>query len=76
VVEPPAVEINQSEDGYYPLEVLVSGVAWPPNVEPTRREQYLKPEDFYTTFQMTKVRPPSLLLETFPSPCLTNWFDT
>ena len=38
----------------YPLQALVAGVKWPPNVVPHEREQYLDPEEFFCLFKKTK----------------------
>jgi hypothetical protein len=57
VVEREAVELLESdrESGFYPLKCLLPGVAWPSDVDPSKREQYLNPEEFERTFGMTKV---------------------
>jgi hypothetical protein len=44
----------KSDDGYYPLEALLQGRAWPSDVDYSKREQYLSPEDFVRVFKMTK----------------------
>ena len=41
-------------DGFYPIEALTKGVQWPKSVDPTKREEYLSPEDFVTVFGMPK----------------------
>jgi hypothetical protein len=38
----------------YPYEALKAGVKWPSNVDPARREQFLKDDDFSKIFGMTK----------------------
>ena len=57
IVERDVVVLDESDlaDGFFPLKCLVAGVSWPPSVDPTRREQYLHPEEFEETFGMTKV---------------------
>lgn len=46
---------NELQDGFYPLKSLLAGVAWPSDVDPSKREQYLSPSEFEKTFGMTKV---------------------
>lgn len=46
--------ITPTDDGYYPLNALIQGVSWPKHIDPTKREQYLSPNDFFNVFQMTK----------------------
>lgn len=57
VIEPQIIEISPEEckDGYYPLKLLLSGVAWPNDVDATKREQYLHPDEFMEVFGCTKV---------------------
>lgn len=55
MVEPVKVDVSVSEDGYYPLCALVSGVEWPPGVPPAKREQFLCPSEFESVFGMSKV---------------------
>ena len=43
-----------SDDGYYPLGALLAGVQWPEGIDPSKREQYLSPEDFFSAFKMDK----------------------
>ena len=45
--------VNYISD-FYPYEALKSGVEWPSNVDPTRRETFLSDDDFFNIFQMTK----------------------
>ena len=45
---------SPTEDGYYPIECLRSGVKWPSGVDPAKREQFLSPTDFETIFDMSK----------------------
>ena len=47
-------EEHNSINGFYPIEALAKGVQWPKNVDPTKREEYLSPEDFVTVFKMSK----------------------
>lgn len=47
-------EAKRGEDGSYPIEALLINVAWPPEVPPHQREQYLSPSVFLATFKMTK----------------------
>ena len=47
-------EEYNSIDGYYPVEALIKGVRWPKNVDPSKREEYLSPEDFASVFRMSK----------------------
>ncbi|CAE7699545.1 Avil, partial [Symbiodinium microadriaticum] len=57
VLERPTVAINPSEGlerGEYPLRALVQGVAWPEDVDPTKREEYLSAAEFEEVFGMTK----------------------
>ena len=37
---------------YYPYDALIQGRDWPVGVDPSKREQYLSPEDFYKIFKM------------------------
>jgi hypothetical protein len=57
VIEREAVELDvvDCKDGFYQLKNLVSGVAWPSDVDPSTREQYLNPVEFKKTFGITKV---------------------
>jgi hypothetical protein len=48
------LELVSSREGFYPLEALLDGMAWPSDVDPTKREQHLHPEDFYAIFNMSK----------------------
>lgn len=41
-----------TRDGFYPLAALLQGVEWPSDVDPSRREEYLHPDDFARTFGM------------------------
>lgn len=45
---------EQTREGYYPLASLLQGVEWPSNVDPSRREDYLDPEEFLGIFGMTR----------------------
>lgn len=45
---------HNSINGFYPVEALMKGVQWPKNVDPTKREEYLTPEEFVTVFKMSK----------------------
>jgi len=56
VIEREAIQLTESEvqDGFYPLKSLLPGVAWPSDVDPAKREQYLNPNEFEKTFGMTK----------------------
>ena len=56
-MEREVVKLTETEvkDGYYPLKSLLTGVSWPPDVDPCKREQYLSEEEFEKTFGMTKV---------------------
>lgn len=57
VVEREEIELTEAEvkDGFYPMRCLVSGVSWPEDVDPAKREQYLNPVEFEQVFGMTKV---------------------
>jgi hypothetical protein len=48
------VDVQQSREGYYPLAALLQGVEWPDNVDPSRREEYLDPQEFEHIFGMTR----------------------
>ncbi len=39
---------------FYPYSALKAGVQWPSNVNPAQRETYLKDNEFFEIFQMTK----------------------
>mmetsp|Transcript_20817 Transcript_20817/g.34031 ORF Transcript_20817/g.34031 Transcript_20817/m.34031 type:complete len:175 (-) Transcript_20817:64-588(-) len=54
IKEKTVVDNQPDEDGNYPYESLVSGVAWPADVDPTRREMRLENEKFRQLFQMDK----------------------
>jgi len=55
-IEKTAVEIveGEVEEGFYPLRALVKGVAWPTQVDPAKREQFLSPSEFESVFKMSK----------------------
>jgi hypothetical protein len=44
------------EGGYYPYASLKYGVAWPDDVDATRREDYLSPADFQEVFGVSRDR--------------------
>ena len=44
-----------SDTGFYPLEALLTGVTWPAKVDPSRREEFLSPEEFFKVFHMDKI---------------------
>mmetsp|Transcript_15844 Transcript_15844/g.26488 ORF Transcript_15844/g.26488 Transcript_15844/m.26488 type:complete len:195 (+) Transcript_15844:197-781(+) len=46
--------IKRRDDGTYPIEVLLQGAAWPTDVDPAKREQYLSNDDFKHIFGITK----------------------
>jgi hypothetical protein len=48
------VEHTKIDGGYYPYSSLKQGVAWPDDVDVTRREDYLSPEEFRVVFGLTK----------------------
>jgi hypothetical protein len=54
VLEPTEYNTTKSESGFYPVEVLRQGSIWPAEVDPTRREEFLSPADFFTVFKMSK----------------------
>eukprot|EP00388_Colpodella_angusta_P027818 GDKK01010569.1.p1 GENE.GDKK01010569.1~~GDKK01010569.1.p1 ORF type:complete len:172 (-),score=6.01 GDKK01010569.1:85-600(-) len=54
ILEPIAKDVKATEEGFYPLEVLVQGAAWPTNIDPTKRETYLSENDFHAVFKMSK----------------------
>jgi hypothetical protein len=57
VLEPTVLTVVQAkaaEDGSYPIESLLQGAAWPSDVDPSRREQYLSSESFWKVFGMSK----------------------
>lgn len=56
ILDPTEVYIDEKykSSGFYPVEALVQGVKWPSDVDATKREQYLNPEDFVTIFGMSK----------------------
>ncbi|KAJ1412006.1 hypothetical protein B484DRAFT_402451 [Ochromonadaceae sp. CCMP2298] len=54
VLEPTVVLVQAAEDGTYPLEALVQGAAWPADVDPSKREQYLSSDAFVQVFRMSK----------------------
>lgn len=57
MLERPVVDTSDDElrTGEYPLRALVQGVAWPSDVDPTCREEYLSDQEFLRVFSMTKV---------------------
>ena len=48
------VEQKRLQDGCYPLSALLQGAAWPNDVDPSRREQYLSDSEFLSVFKMSK----------------------
>ena len=54
VVERDTPKVEREDLPFYPLEALVQGVAWPKNVDPANREQFLSDSDFFDVFHMTK----------------------
>jgi Villin headpiece domain len=44
-----------SDTSFYPLEALLTGVTWPAKVDPSRREEFLSPEEFSKVFHMDKI---------------------
>ena len=42
-------------DGYFTFSQLLQGVIWPPNIDPTKREQLLSDTEFYSVFGMSKL---------------------
>lgn len=55
IIEPVRIACHKTEDGSYPLEALVQGAAWPSDVDPSKREEYLSDTDFASVFKMTKL---------------------
>ena len=45
---------GDGSNGFYPYEMLIQGVVWPTDVDPTKREQYLSNEDFHQIFDISK----------------------
>ena len=45
---------NNNGNNYYPLKFLLQGVEWPQDVDVSKREQYLTPDEFQMTFRMSK----------------------
>lgn len=54
VIQPDVKEFKPSEDGFYPIEALLQGAAWPHDVDPANREKHLSQEVFAKVFKMTK----------------------
>lgn len=54
IIEPMFVESSRDNKGFYSIDSLIQGVKWPNDVDATRREEYLSPEDFEHIFKMTK----------------------
>jgi hypothetical protein len=54
VLERKSAGVDDNNAKYYPLAALVSGVAWPSNVDPINREKWLSDDEFYEVFDMTK----------------------
>ena len=52
VIDPISSEFIEAE--FYPLRCLVAGVAWPKEVDPTRREDWLDEETFMKVLGMNK----------------------
>lgn len=53
VLERPVVAFDPNAKTF-PYEALKAGVAWPPIVDPTKREEFLSDDDFCTIFKMTR----------------------
>ena len=52
---PPADASSRSETTVcYPLASLLQGVAWPPGIDPAKRERYLTSADFMSVFGMSR----------------------
>lgn len=54
VLERISAPVNEENTDYYPLACLVKGVAWPANVDPANREQFLCDDDFFNVFDISK----------------------
>ena len=54
IIEPVQISCEKTDDGSYPVQVRVQGAAWPADVNPSKREEYLSDQDFVSVFKMTK----------------------
>lgn len=54
IVEPTKLAEDQQRttSGHYRIEVLRQGAMWPADVDVSKREEYLSPEDFMAIFKM------------------------
>jgi len=46
-------KIEVGNGNYFPYSSLIQGKSWPEGIDPTKREQYLSPEEFQTVFKMS-----------------------
>ena len=53
-LEKARVDDAADDQGLYSYTALQAGVQWPAGIDPTKREQYLRDEEFLTVFGMAK----------------------